>query len=198
MISYHIFKKIEKVKSLASVIKKKLRFKIIRFSRRENVSTFKPLEEIIRENVFYLGGNRDHIPACLCYMLYCVTNSKKFNLAYFMAKRMKWVTMQARLILPYGMLLTRLFDFFIDENLELQNEFYVLYDRVMNPLTAQLEREPRRDRGTTRGHHSTSSSTLINHLHLISKMMMMMMEIMKGPRVQVLDRGLSTLFKLAD
>ncbi|GJX42531.1 hypothetical protein Tco_0257521 [Tanacetum coccineum] len=63
------------------------------------------------------------------------------------------------LILPYGMLLTRLFDFIIGENLELQNESYVLYDRVMNPLVAQLERKPRRDRGTRRGRLSTSSST---------------------------------------
>nr|GEY72569.1 hypothetical protein [Tanacetum cinerariifolium] len=47
----------------------------------------------------------------------------------------------------------------IDENLELQNESYVLYDRVMNPLVAQLERKPRRDRGTTRGCNSTSSLT---------------------------------------
>nr|GEV36628.1 pentatricopeptide repeat-containing protein [Tanacetum cinerariifolium] len=105
-----------------------------------------------------LGGNRDYVPACLCYMLYYVANSEKFNLAYFMAQRMEWVTKKARLILPYGMLLTRLFDFIIDENPKLQNESYVLYDRVMNPLAAQLERKPRRDRGTTRGHHSTFSS----------------------------------------
>ncbi|GJT80016.1 hypothetical protein Tco_1054358 [Tanacetum coccineum] len=125
---------------------------------REIVSTLKPLEEIIQENVFCLGGNRDHVPACLCYMLYCVANSERFNLAYFMAKRMEWVTKQARLILPYGMLLTRLLDFIIGENPELQNESYVLYDRVMNPLAAQLERKPRRDRGTRRGRHSTSLS----------------------------------------
>ncbi|GKF49825.1 hypothetical protein Tco_0143076, partial [Tanacetum coccineum] len=42
---------------------------------------------------------------------------------------------------------------------ELHNESYVLYDRVMNPLAAQLERKPRRDRGTRRGLHSTSSSS---------------------------------------
>nr|GFA04943.1 pentatricopeptide repeat-containing protein [Tanacetum cinerariifolium] len=126
---------------------------------REIVSTSKPLEEIIQENVFCLGGNRDYVPTCLCYMLYCVANSEKFNLAYFMAKQMEWVTKQAKLILPYGMLLTRLFNFIIDENPELQNESYVMYDRVMNPLVAQLERKPRKDRGTRRGCHSTSSST---------------------------------------
>ncbi|GKD07969.1 hypothetical protein Tco_1187654 [Tanacetum coccineum] len=62
--------------------------------------TLKLLEEIIRENVFCLGGNQDHVPACLCFMLYCVVHFEKFNLAYYMAKRMEWVTKQARLLLP--------------------------------------------------------------------------------------------------
>ncbi|GJV45361.1 hypothetical protein Tco_1429897 [Tanacetum coccineum] len=122
---------------------------------REIVSTLKPLEEIIWENVFCLGSNRDHVPACLCYMLYCVANSEKFNLAFYMAKRMEWVTKQKRLILPHGMLLTRLFKFVMNESPELSNESYVLYDRVMNPLTAQQERKTRRDCGTVgRGRHS--------------------------------------------
>nr|GEX64715.1 retrotransposon protein [Tanacetum cinerariifolium] len=68
---------------------------------REIVSTLKPLEQIIWEDFFYLGGNQDHVPACLCYMLYYVANSERFNFAYFMAKRMEWVTKQARLILTY-------------------------------------------------------------------------------------------------
>ncbi|GJZ12871.1 hypothetical protein Tco_0548101 [Tanacetum coccineum] len=121
--------------------------------------TLKPLEEIIWENIFCLGGNRDHVLACLCYMLYCVVHSKRFNLAYFMTKRIEWVTKKERLILPYGMLLTRLFKFIIRENPELENESYVLYDRVMTPLSAQLEQKPRRDRGMRRGCHSTSSSS---------------------------------------
>ncbi|GJR09760.1 retrovirus-related pol polyprotein from transposon TNT 1-94 [Tanacetum coccineum] len=99
----------------------------------EIVSTLKPLEEIIREN--------------------------KFNLAYYMAKQMEWVTKQARSILPYGMLLTRLFKFIMNEYPYLYNESYVLYDCVMNSLAAQLERKTRKDRGTRRGRHSTSSST---------------------------------------
>ncbi|GJX00018.1 hypothetical protein Tco_0183931, partial [Tanacetum coccineum] len=131
---------------------------------REIKPTLKPLEEIIRENVFCLGGNRDHVPACLCYMLYCVVQSERFNLAYFMAKRIEWVTKQKRLILPYGMLLTRLFKFVVRENPELDNESYVLYDRVMNPRAAQLERKPRRDRGTRRGRHSTSFSSAFDRL----------------------------------
>ncbi|GJU25835.1 retrovirus-related pol polyprotein from transposon TNT 1-94 [Tanacetum coccineum] len=42
---------------------------------------------------------------------------------------------------------------------KLNNKSYVLYDRVMTPLAAQLEQKPRRDHGMRRGHHSTSSSS---------------------------------------
>ncbi|GKA86154.1 hypothetical protein Tco_0807865 [Tanacetum coccineum] len=152
---------------------------------RKIVSTLKPLEEIIRENVFYLRGNRDHVPACLCYMLYCVANFEKFNLAYYMEKRMKWVTKQARLILLYGMLLTRLFKFIIDENPELNNESYVLYHRVMNPLADRQERKLEGIVAREEVVTPPPPPPSINHLHLISTMMMTM-EIMKGSRVQVL------------
>ncbi|GKB58119.1 hypothetical protein Tco_0914305 [Tanacetum coccineum] len=71
---------------------------------------------------------------------------------------MEWITKQKRLILPYGMLLTRLFKLIMNENHELYNESYVLYDHVMNPLAAQQKRKTRKDHGTRRGRHSTSSS----------------------------------------
>ncbi|GJR51480.1 hypothetical protein Tco_1402001 [Tanacetum coccineum] len=70
---------------------------------REIEPTLKPLEEIIRENVFYL-------------------------------------------------------EVIMNENPELYNESYVLYDRFVNPLTVQQERKPRKDRSMRRGRHSTSSS----------------------------------------
>nr|GEX98878.1 pentatricopeptide repeat-containing protein [Tanacetum cinerariifolium] len=126
---------------------------------REIVPNLKPLEEIIQENVFCLGGNQEHAPACLCYMLYCVANSERFNLAYYMAKRMEWVTRQPRLILPYGMLLTRLFKFVMSESSKFSNKSYVLYDRVMNLLIAHQERKTIKDRCTRIGRHSTSSSS---------------------------------------
>nr|GEV19136.1 retrovirus-related Pol polyprotein from transposon TNT 1-94 [Tanacetum cinerariifolium] len=109
-------------------------------------------------NIEYVSIEKDHDPACLYYMIYYVANSEKFNLAYYMAKRIKWVTKQSGLILPYGMLLTRLFKFIMSKSPELLNESYVLYDRVMNPLTAQQEQKTGKDRGTRRGGHSTSSS----------------------------------------
>ncbi|GKA58490.1 hypothetical protein Tco_0757678 [Tanacetum coccineum] len=51
----------------------------------------------------------------------------------------------------------RLFKFVMNENLDLYNESYVLYDRVMHPLTAQQERKTRNDHDMRRGRHSTSS-----------------------------------------
>ncbi|GKD77463.1 hypothetical protein Tco_1340084 [Tanacetum coccineum] len=39
---------------------------------REIITVMKSWVEIIRENIFSLGGNRDHVPACLCQMLYCI------------------------------------------------------------------------------------------------------------------------------
>ncbi|GKA67102.1 hypothetical protein Tco_0766910 [Tanacetum coccineum] len=47
----------------------------------------------------------------------------------------------------------------MDEYPELSNDFYVLYDRVMNPLVAQLGRKVQRDHSMRRGRPSTSSST---------------------------------------
>ncbi|GJY54996.1 hypothetical protein Tco_0446660 [Tanacetum coccineum] len=47
----------------------------------------------------------------------------------------------------------------MSESSKLLNESYVLYDRVMNTLTAHQERKTRKDHGTRRGHHSISSSS---------------------------------------
>ncbi|GKB30147.1 hypothetical protein Tco_0869548 [Tanacetum coccineum] len=72
---------------------------------------------------------------------------------------MEFVTKQPRLILPYDMLLTRLFKYVISESPELSNDHYVLCDRVMYPLTAQQERKTQKDYGTRRGRSSTSFSS---------------------------------------
>ncbi|GJX39292.1 hypothetical protein Tco_0252595 [Tanacetum coccineum] len=122
------------------------------------VTEKKNLEKDIEDETLEID-KIDHVLACLYYMLYYVPISEKFNLAFYMAKRMEWVTKQSMLILPYGMLLTRLFKFVTSESPELLNESYVLYDRVMNPLTAQQERKTRKDYGTRRGRHSTSFSS---------------------------------------
>ncbi|GJY04178.1 retrovirus-related pol polyprotein from transposon TNT 1-94 [Tanacetum coccineum] len=69
----------------------------------------KPWVDIIRENAICLGGHRDHLSACLCHMLYCIETSTPYNLAFFILKRMEKTRNKPKELLPYGMLLTRLF-----------------------------------------------------------------------------------------
>ncbi|GKG32052.1 hypothetical protein Tco_0427002 [Tanacetum coccineum] len=69
----------------------------------------KQWEELIRENMFRLGGHRDHIPACLAYMLYCVVAEEQYNLTYFFVKRIECSKATPTTNLPYGMFLTRLY-----------------------------------------------------------------------------------------
>nr|GEV10834.1 retrovirus-related Pol polyprotein from transposon TNT 1-94 [Tanacetum cinerariifolium] len=85
--------------------------------------------------------------------------SERYNLAYFIAKRMEFVTKKARLILPYSMLLTRLFKYVMFESPELSNDHYVLHGRAMYPLTGQQKRKTRKDYGTRRGRPSVSASS---------------------------------------
>ncbi|GJV98891.1 hypothetical protein Tco_1554143 [Tanacetum coccineum] len=61
----------------------------------EITDVIKTWVNIIWENVFCLGGNRDHVLACLCHMLFCIATSTQYNVAYFIAKRMEFVTKQA-------------------------------------------------------------------------------------------------------
>ncbi|GKB47331.1 hypothetical protein Tco_0898084 [Tanacetum coccineum] len=76
---------------------------------REIQPHMKPWVDIIRENVICLGGHRDHVFACLCHMLYCIETSTPYNLAFFILKRMEKTRNKPKELLPYGMLLTRLF-----------------------------------------------------------------------------------------
>ncbi|GJT21957.1 zf-CCHC domain-containing protein [Tanacetum coccineum] len=61
-------------------------------------------EELIRENVFGLGGHRDHLPACLAHMLYCVVIEEQYNLAYFFVKRIECARANPTANLPNGTL----------------------------------------------------------------------------------------------
>ncbi|GJS99103.1 zf-CCHC domain-containing protein [Tanacetum coccineum] len=125
-----------------------------------------PLDNVIGNlNQRTLRWKLDHVSACLCHMLYCIVTSTRYNIAFFVAKRMELVTRQGELILPYSMLLTRLFDHVMSNFPELSNDRYVLNDRVMYPLAPQHERKTRKDYGTKRGRHSTfaSSSSAFDH-----------------------------------
>ncbi|GJU48578.1 hypothetical protein Tco_1218133 [Tanacetum coccineum] len=124
--------------------------------------------ETIRENVFCLGCNWDHVPACLCHMLYCIATSTKYNLAFFILKRMKSVRRQHKVNLLYGMLLTRLFNHIVSNFLELSNDSYILYDRVMYPLAPHYGRKTRADHDTKRCRHSSSASSSSVFVHTSS------------------------------
>ncbi|GKC93984.1 hypothetical protein Tco_1159426 [Tanacetum coccineum] len=122
-------------------------------------------EELIRENVFGLGGHRGRLPARLAYMLYCFVAEEQYNLAYFFVKRIKCARATPTVNLLYGMFLTRLYRYVIETYPHLDNGTYDIFDRVMRPLALRQTRRPRSDRGKARRfisslsfHHQGTSS----------------------------------------
>ncbi|GJS94551.1 hypothetical protein Tco_0801519 [Tanacetum coccineum] len=93
----------------------------------------KQWEELIRENVFGLGGHRDRLPACLAHMLYCVVAEEQYNLAYFFVKRIQCARATPTANLPYGMFLTRLYRHVMETYPHLDNGIYDIVCRVLRP-----------------------------------------------------------------
>ncbi|GJR69300.1 hypothetical protein Tco_0015365 [Tanacetum coccineum] len=125
----------------------------------------RPCELVIRENVYSAIGNRDHTQAVIALMLYCLENRQPFNLAYFIVRRMYFFRDRRDKVLPYGMILTRLF-----ENLKANmaqgsfDERYKLVPRKMSSLKAKQPKKPppKRTRNvgkSKRTQLTTSSST---------------------------------------
>ncbi|GKD25589.1 hypothetical protein Tco_1231803 [Tanacetum coccineum] len=98
----------------------------------------KQWEELIRENVFRLGGHRDRLPACLAHIIECAKATLTANL-------------------PYGMFLTRLYRYVTETYPYLDNGTYDIVEPVMLPLALRQTRRPRSDRNKAR--HSVSSSS---------------------------------------
>ncbi|GJW35735.1 hypothetical protein Tco_0058655 [Tanacetum coccineum] len=96
---------------------------------------FKRWETLLCENAICLSGYKDHPNACLVYMLYCLANQRKFNLAYYIAKRMASVIKSDFIMLPYAMLLTRLYRHVLSIHPYLTPNIHILVDHVMVPLT---------------------------------------------------------------
>ncbi|GJY19489.1 hypothetical protein Tco_0390980 [Tanacetum coccineum] len=113
-------------------------------------------EELIRENVFGLGGHRDHLPASLAHMLYCIVAEEQYNLTYFFVKRIECARATSTTNLPYGVFLTRLYRHVMEHYPHLNNGIYNVVDRVMRPLALKQTRKPQSDRGKVR--HSVSST----------------------------------------
>ncbi|GKD06652.1 hypothetical protein Tco_1181626 [Tanacetum coccineum] len=114
----------------------------------------KPWVEIIHENAIYLGGHKDYVSAYLCHMLYCIETSTPYNLAFFILKKIEKTRFKPKELLPYEMLLTRLFKHVMSVSLELAFDHYLSHDRAM-----QADRGKKRPRES----NASSSSTTQNH-----------------------------------
>ncbi|GJV68003.1 hypothetical protein Tco_1483512 [Tanacetum coccineum] len=69
-------------------------------------------------------------------------------------------------LLPYGMLLTRLFKHVVSVSPELAFDLYLSHDRAMHPLAPHYERKRRANQGKKRpreSNASSSSSSILNH-----------------------------------
>ncbi|GKB27289.1 hypothetical protein Tco_0866690 [Tanacetum coccineum] len=106
-------------------------------------------------NVFGLGGNRDHLPACLAHMLYCIVVEEQYNLAYFFVKRIECAQSNPTANLPYGMFLTRLYRHIMEHYPHLDNGIYNVVDHVM--------RDDDEDDGASRA-STPSPTTYLNSL----------------------------------
>ncbi|GJU00630.1 hypothetical protein Tco_1110968 [Tanacetum coccineum] len=109
----------------------------------ELLEHLRPCELVIRENVYSAIGNRDHTQAVIASMLYCLVNRQPFNLAYFIIRRIYFFRDRRDKVLPYGMILTRLF-----KNLKANmapgsfDEWYKLVLRKMSSLKAKQPKRP--------------------------------------------------------
>nr|GEW11643.1 ribosomal protein L7Ae/L30e/S12e/Gadd45 [Tanacetum cinerariifolium] len=118
--------------------------------------------ELIRENVFRLGGHRDRLPACLAHMLYCVVSKEQYNLAYFFVKRIKCARATPTVNLSYGMFLTRLYRHIMEAYPHLDNGIYDIVERVMR--TSSHQHEDYDDDVETSRASSPSPTTYLNSL----------------------------------
>ncbi|GKC11548.1 hypothetical protein Tco_1008330, partial [Tanacetum coccineum] len=111
------------------------------------------------------GGHKDHVSVCLCHMLYCIKTSTRYNLAFFILKRIEKTRNKPKELLPYEMLLTRLFKHVVSVFPESAIDHYISHDQVMHPLAPFYERKTRSDHGKKipRESIASSSSITLNH-----------------------------------
>jgi hypothetical protein len=90
---------------------------------------------ILRENALGLVKDSNCIPSCVAHMLYCILTRQLYNLAYLFAMRFMHLKDDDKKSMPYGMLLTRVYNFFMSNNRYLQNDQYNLVVGVLEPIT---------------------------------------------------------------
>ncbi|GKA32027.1 hypothetical protein Tco_0718394, partial [Tanacetum coccineum] len=132
-------------------------------------------EEIICENMFGLGGHRDHLPASLAHMLYCIVSEEQYHLAYFFVKRIEssWATSTANI--PYGIFLNRLYRHVMEHYPHLDTGIYNVVDRFMRSLALKQTQKPKVivEKPVISSHQHPPIITM--DLHLTKEMMMRMM-----------------------
>ncbi|GJZ51664.1 hypothetical protein Tco_0606179 [Tanacetum coccineum] len=134
----------------------------------------KQWEELIRENVFGLGGHRDRLLACLAHMLYCVVAEEQYNLAYLFVKRIECAKATLTANLPYGMFLTRLYRYVVETYPHLDNDTYDIVERARCSVSSSSSHH----QGTSSHQHddddddvetsrasTASPTTYLNSLH---------------------------------
>ncbi|GJV26006.1 hypothetical protein Tco_1378701 [Tanacetum coccineum] len=155
----HQFLRFERVESNRTIKSKSVTLTPNQVLTKEVREDLKHWEELIRKNVFSLGGHRDHLPACLSYILYCILAEQQYNLAYFFVRRIDSAKATPKAQLPYGMFLTHLLRYVMEHYPLLNNDIYNVVDRVMRPLALRQTRKPRSDHGVQKARHSISSSS---------------------------------------
>ncbi|GJY95390.1 hypothetical protein Tco_0511751 [Tanacetum coccineum] len=99
----------------------------------------KQWKELIRENVFRLGGHRDCLPAYLAHIIKCAKATPTTNL-------------------PYGMFLACLYRYVMEMYPHLDNGIFDIVERVMRPLALRQTQRPQSDHGKACRFVSSSSS----------------------------------------
>nr|GEY00928.1 hypothetical protein [Tanacetum cinerariifolium] len=113
----------------------------------------------------WVERNRDHTQAVIALMLYCLANRQPFNLACFIIRRMYFFRDRRDKVLPYGMILTRLFKNFKGNMAQGSfDERCKLVPKKMSSLKAKQPKRPppKRTRNvgkSKRAQLTTSSST---------------------------------------
>ncbi|GKB82346.1 hypothetical protein Tco_0949241 [Tanacetum coccineum] len=103
-------------------------------------------------------------------MLYCIETSTPYNLAFFILKRKEKTQNKPKELLPFGMLLTRLFNYVVSVSPELAFDHFLSHDPAMYPLAPNYERKTRADRGKKRPRESNASSSSSTQNHLSSSL----------------------------
>ncbi|GJS43471.1 hypothetical protein Tco_0568514 [Tanacetum coccineum] len=89
--------------------------------------------EIIQDNAFGTQSDSPFLPASSCHMMYCILTSTPFNFVYFLTKRVEKIKNQPNSPMPYGMILSRLYEPNIKINPHERKSKYKSYWGSMKP-----------------------------------------------------------------